>query len=207
LFQKIRELSKHLAIYGSGDVAIQALNFLLLPLYVKYLTKADYGVLALLASVEATVKLFFRWGVDGAFMRFWYDCEDEHARQRLASTLFFFLLGTNGVLLILALIASPFLSERLLQSPGYTLALQLVLLNTFAIGLGDSFRDVVSDVRLRWAVLLLSAPALPIRDIARASGYGSLQALGRAFRDAGLPPPSAVRRLYGQVVDVTKLVA
>jgi O-antigen/teichoic acid export membrane protein len=134
LFQKIRELSKHLAIYGSGDVAIQALNFLLLPLYVKYLSKADYGVLALLASVEATVKLFFRWGVDGAFMRFWYDCTDERERQRLASTLFLFLLGANGVLLVLSLVASPFLSSRLLQSEGYTLALQLVLLNTFAIG-------------------------------------------------------------------------
>jgi len=134
LFQKIRELSKHLAIYGSGDVAIQALNFLLLPLYVKYLSKADYGVLALLASVEATVKLFFRWGVDGAFMRFWYDCADESERQRLASTLFLFLLAANGVLLVGSLVAAPFLSARLLQSEGYTLALQLVLMNTFAIG-------------------------------------------------------------------------
>lgn len=134
MFQKIRELTKHLAIYGSGDVAIQALNFLLLPLYVKFLSKADYGVLALLASVEATVKLFFRWGVDGAFMRFWYDCADEHERQRLASTLFLFLLGANGVLLVLSLVAAPFFSGRLLQSEGYTLALQLVLLNTFAIG-------------------------------------------------------------------------
>jgi O-antigen/teichoic acid export membrane protein len=134
LLQRIRELPKHLAIYGAGDVAIQALNFLLLPFYVRYLTAADYGVLALLASVEATVKLFFRWGVDGAFMRFWYDCPDDRSRQRLASTLFFFLLGTNGVLLLLSLAASPFVSERLLQSPGYTLALQLVLLNTFAIG-------------------------------------------------------------------------
>jgi O-antigen/teichoic acid export membrane protein len=134
LLQRIRELPKHLAIYGAGDVAIQALNFLLLPLYVRYLTQADYGVLALLASVEATVKLFFRWGVDGAFMRFWYDNDDEAGRQRLSSTLFFFLLGTNGVLLVLSLVASPFISERLLQSSGYTLALQLVLLNTFAIG-------------------------------------------------------------------------
>jgi O-antigen/teichoic acid export membrane protein len=134
LLQRIRELPKHLAIYGAGDVAIQALNFLLLPFYIRYLSQADYGVLALLASVEATVKLFFRWGVDGAFMRFWYDCEDERGRQRLASTLFFFLLGTNGVLLVLSLVAAPFLSERLLQSEGYTLALQLVLLNTFAIG-------------------------------------------------------------------------
>ncbi len=134
MFQKIRELSKHLAIYGSGDVAIQALNFLLLPLYVKYLSKADYGVLALLASVEATVKLFFRWGVDGAFMRFWYDCTDARERQRLASTLFLFLLAANGVLLLISLVAAPFLSTSLLQSEGYTLALQLVLLNTFAIG-------------------------------------------------------------------------
>ena len=90
MLQKIRELPKHLAIYGAGDVAIQALNFLLLPFYVRYLSPADYGVLALLASVEATVKLFFRWGVDGAFMRFWYDCEDERGRQRLASTLVLF---------------------------------------------------------------------------------------------------------------------
>ena len=134
MFQKIRELSKHLAIYGAGDVAIQALNFLLLPIYVRYLSAGDYGVLALLGAIEAYVKLCFRWGVDGSFMRFWYDCEDERARQRLASTLFFFLLGTNGVLLIASVLASPFISDRLLQSPGHTLALQLVLLNTFAIG-------------------------------------------------------------------------
>jgi O-antigen/teichoic acid export membrane protein len=134
VLQRIRELSKSLAIYGAGDVAVQAINFLLLPIYVQYLTKTDYGVLALLASVEAPVKLFFRWGVDGAFMRYWYDCADARARQRLASTIFFFLLALNGALLIVSLVAAPFISERLLQAPGYTRALQLVLLNTFAIG-------------------------------------------------------------------------
>ncbi len=134
MLQKIRELSKSLAIYGAGDVAVQAINFLLLPVYVEYLTKADYGVLALLASVEAPVKLFFRWGIDGAFMRYWYDCEDDRARQRLASTIFFFLLALNGALLVTSIAAAPLISERLLQAPGYTLALQLVLLNTFAIG-------------------------------------------------------------------------
>jgi O-antigen/teichoic acid export membrane protein len=133
LFQKIRELSKNLAIYGLGDVAIQIVNFALLRVYVEYLSKEDYGILALLGSVEAVTKLFFRWGVDGSFMRFWYDCEDDPARQRLASTLFFFLLATNGVLLAASVAASPWLSAWL-RAPGYTLALQLVLLNTFAIG-------------------------------------------------------------------------
>ena len=132
--QKIRELSRNLAIYGAGDVAIQAVSFLLLPIYVQYLSAADYGVLALLAGIEAITKLFFRWGVDGSFMRSWYDCPDAGARQRLSSTLFFFLLAVNGTLVLLAAGAAPFVAERLLGAPGYTLALQLVLLNTFAIG-------------------------------------------------------------------------
>ena len=133
MFQKLRELSKNLAIYGLGDVSIQVVNFALLRLYVQYLSMEDYGILALLGSVEAVTKLFFRWGVDGSFMRFWYDCPDDRARQRLSSTLFFFLLGTNGLLLAASVAISPWLSTWLGAS-GYTLALQLVLLNTFAIG-------------------------------------------------------------------------
>ncbi len=133
MLQKIRELSKNLAIYGLGDVSIQVVNFALLRVYVQYLSQEDYGILALLGTVEAITKLFFRWGVDGSFMRFWYDCPDDRARQRLASTLFFFLLATNGLLLVSSVAISPWLSTWL-GAPGYTLALQLVLLNTFAIG-------------------------------------------------------------------------
>jgi O-antigen/teichoic acid export membrane protein len=132
LFDKIRGLSKNLAIYGLGDVAIQIVNFFLLGLYVHYLTPTDYGVLGLLGAVEAGAKLFFRWGLDGSFMRFWYE-HDEAGRKRLASTIFFFLLGVNGVLLAASLAAAP-LAAPALGIAGYAPALQLVLLNTFAIG-------------------------------------------------------------------------
>ena len=68
-------------------------------------------------------------------MRFCYDCEDEPARQRLASTIFFFLLAVNGAAARrLARWPRRSLVGALLGAPGYTLALQLVLLNTFAIG-------------------------------------------------------------------------
>jgi O-antigen/teichoic acid export membrane protein len=134
MLHKIRELSTNLAIYGLGDVAIQVVNFLLLKVYVHYLTPSDYGILGLLGAVEAAAKLFFRWGLDGSFMRFWYEYDNEEGRRRLSSTIFFFLLGINGVLLLASIAAAPFVSEWLLGTAGFTIALQLVLLNTFAIG-------------------------------------------------------------------------
>jgi O-antigen/teichoic acid export membrane protein len=131
---KVRDLGKQLAIYGAGDVAVSAVNLLLLPIYVRYLSEHDYGVLGLLGAVEVVAKIFFRWGLDGSFMRLFYESDDERGRQRLASTIFFFLLGVNGVLLAVSLGASPWLARVIFNDTAATRALQLVLLNTFAIG-------------------------------------------------------------------------
>jgi AraC-like DNA-binding protein len=55
------------------------------------------------------------------------------------------------------------------------------------------WRVVTNDLRLRFAVLLLSVNSLSIADVAVSSGYGSTNALALAFRRAGLPAPSIVR--------------
>jgi O-antigen/teichoic acid export membrane protein len=134
LFGKIRDLSKNMAIYGLGDVAISIVNFFLLGLYVKYLSADDYGVLGLLGSVEVIAKVVFRFGLDGSFMRFFYDCETDADRQRLASTIFFFLLALNGVVVLVLLAFAPALADALFGGREQALALRLVLLNTFLIG-------------------------------------------------------------------------
>jgi transcriptional regulator GlxA family with amidase domain len=43
------------------------------------------------------------------------------------------------------------------------------------------------------SVVLLSADDASVTDVATAVGYGSVDAMSRAFRDAGLPPPSVVQ--------------
>jgi AraC-like DNA-binding protein len=58
---------------------------------------------------------------------------------------------------------------------------------------GAGFRDAMRVLRLRAAVLYLSAPTGTPSEVARAVGYGSLDAMGRAFRDASLPAPSVVQ--------------
>ncbi|MEO7729944.1 MAG: AraC family transcriptional regulator [Kofleriaceae bacterium] len=66
------------------------------------------------------------------------------------------------------------------------------LTRTFGL-FGAGFRDAMRVIRLRAAVLLLSAPDGTPSDVARIVGYGSLDAMGRAFRDAHLPAPSVVQ--------------
>ncbi len=116
MFAKAAGLFKNLAIYGLGDAATSAISFLLLPIYVRYLSPEDYGVIALLLTVEVAAKILFRWGVDASFMRFYYECRDERDKQRLASTLFLALLAVNGALTAAALIAAPWLGQRLFDT-------------------------------------------------------------------------------------------
>ena len=103
---RIKSLFRNLVIYGLGDVATSLVSFLLLPLYTRYLAPADYGVIAMLLTIEAVAKIVFRWGVDTAFMRLYFDCRDTASRQRLASTIFFFLLAINGSLVLASVAAS-----------------------------------------------------------------------------------------------------
>jgi O-antigen/teichoic acid export membrane protein len=134
VFGRIKELFTSLVIYGAGEVAIQVVSLVLLPVFTRYLTPADYGILALLLSVETITKIVYRWGIDASFMRLYYDCETDAARQRLASTIFWFLALVNGALLSAALILVPTLAARLLGTGGYALAFGLVLVNTFVGG-------------------------------------------------------------------------
>jgi len=134
LFQQIRQLSKNVTIYGLGDVAVSLVNFALLGLYVKFFDATDYGIIGMLGGLEVLAKIVFRFGLDGSFMRLFYDRDGPEDRRRLASTIFFFLLGLNGAVALVLLLAAPAIAAWLLGGAQYTAALRLMLINTFAIG-------------------------------------------------------------------------
>jgi O-antigen/teichoic acid export membrane protein len=134
VFSKVRELSKNITIYGLGDVAVSVINVLLLPVYVLYFDPSAYGVINVLISMEVIAKIVFRFGLDGSFMRFYYEAGEGRGRQQLASTIFLFLLVLDGTVLLVLLACAPALSASLLDGRQYVNALRLMLVNTFAIG-------------------------------------------------------------------------
>jgi len=129
------DLTKSVAIYGAGDVAITAVNLLLLPWYLKVLREEDLGAVGLLVATEAIIKIGFRWGLDGAFMRYYLDRAPGLERQRLASSLYAFLAVASGLLFVVLLAASGPLASFLFDehAPRYLTPLRMMLCNTFIL--------------------------------------------------------------------------
>jgi O-antigen/teichoic acid export membrane protein len=128
--EHLRRLTTGTAIYGAGDAAITVVNFLLLPLYVRILSPEDYGALLVLISIETFAKLINRWGLDGAFMRFYLERQPGAARQDLASSILVFLMCVDGAILAVLLIASRDLVNVLFGHAQYLSAMRLMLVNT-----------------------------------------------------------------------------
>ncbi len=128
---RLKHLGTGVAIYGAGDAAIQVVNFVLLPVYVRFafLTTADFGALALIGAIEAFSKVVNRWGLDGAFMRYYHERAEGRDRQTMASTIVWFMLIANGVLLAGTLLASNRLAAVMSLGPAYVPALRLMLVN------------------------------------------------------------------------------
>jgi len=136
LRDRLKHLTKGVAIYGAGDAAISVVNFLLLPVYVKFsfLTAADYGALLTLGSIEAFAKVINRWGLDGAFMRYYHEREPGADRQRMTSTIFWFLAAADGALLAVTLAGSGWLARALGLDAAHLVAMRLMLVNIFLVG-------------------------------------------------------------------------
>ena len=141
---RLKQLTAGVVIYGAGDAAIQAVNFLLLPLYVRYLTPTDYGALLMLTSVETFLKLMNRWGLDGAFMRYYLDRDEGHARARFTSTIVIFIAVLDGALLAAALLGSPWIAGWLFTIGFLKLSLwkAVLALVAWAYFLGVALRRV-----------------------------------------------------------------
>lgn len=113
-------------------------------------------------------------------------CADEPARfRRLWSALQPLYASDGGTASLKQIAASLDMSMRQVARDAKELA------TTF--GLAGGWRASLLALRLRVAVLLLSARDATVAEVARLVGYGSPIALARAFRDAALPAPSAVQ--------------
>lgn len=96
----MRRLASDTLIYGLGSVANQAVAFLLLPLYTRYLTPADYGTLALIGAAGNVLAMAAALGIHSGLTRIFFTYAEVEDRQAVVATALLF--GVASCVLVMA---------------------------------------------------------------------------------------------------------
>jgi len=131
MFNNVRRISRQLFAYGTADVFVLAVSFLLLPIYTRVLSPREYGALALLLVCEAFLKIVNRWGLDAAFLRLYYEEPDAERRRVLAGTIAGFIAIVNGALAAILLVLAGPINRALFDSLEFIWPYRLLIVNGF----------------------------------------------------------------------------
>lgn len=85
MFQAKRML-KHSSIYAFGNLSRQLVGFLMLPVYTRYLSPADYGVVGLLIFMVTLIELVFGARLFHAVPKYYYEQENKRSGYDVIST-------------------------------------------------------------------------------------------------------------------------
>ncbi|MEW6704304.1 MAG: lipopolysaccharide biosynthesis protein [Pseudomonadota bacterium] len=118
---------RHSAIYALGNAMNRLGAFLLLPLYTRYLTVAEYGGLELFYAVSAVVSSLLSVGIAHATLRFYFEYDADEDRRAVVSTNLIASLVICGLgVAVVGLAAGPVMN-LLMDGQLSALGLQLVL--------------------------------------------------------------------------------
>ncbi|HEV8249047.1 MAG TPA: oligosaccharide flippase family protein [Gaiellaceae bacterium] len=108
LFERMKELLRHTAVYGLGNLVARIVSVLLLPLYTRYLTPGDYGLIETLVALSAVLTALVAQAMKSAFFRFYFDSAEDDRRRRVILTAFWYVMAAaTGVLALGVAFAGP----------------------------------------------------------------------------------------------------
>ena len=87
--------AKDAGVYGLGNILNAITSFIMLPLYLNYLTPAYYGIISIATALRNIMFMMCKMGLDKRYRRFYFDCNSDEERKRLFSTLVFSLIIFN----------------------------------------------------------------------------------------------------------------
>lgn len=82
MINDIKRLAKNSMGFGIGTILTQAIGFFLLPIYTRYLTPSDYGILSIATVVSSILAIILIFGQHGAISRFYYDYHRDSTKLR-----------------------------------------------------------------------------------------------------------------------------
>jgi O-antigen/teichoic acid export membrane protein len=133
----IAALARDTAIYGATRVLLKSLAFLLVPLYARYLSPAEFGAYELILATVAFVDVLVAANMDGAFARYYFERDDPAWRRQIVS-LYLAIETVYPALVVGGLITvSGVLSDRVFGAETYAAFFVIALVDLYLTNIVD----------------------------------------------------------------------
>ncbi len=106
LLSRMKELFRHSAVYGLGSIVARILGVLLLPLYTRYLSPGDYGLIETLVALAAVLSALVAQAMKSAFFRFYFDSAEPSRRLLVVRTAFWYVMAASTATLVVGVVFS-----------------------------------------------------------------------------------------------------
>src|SRR6476659_284322 len=103
---RLKELFRHSAIYGVGSIVARFIGVLLLPLYTRYLSPSDYGLIETLVALSAVLTALVAQAMKSAFFRFYFDSAEPARRLLVVRTAFWYVMAASTATLVVGVVLS-----------------------------------------------------------------------------------------------------
>jgi len=150
MFARLKDTGQHTTIFGIGSLLQQGANFLLLPVYTRYLSPAEYGVINLLLVGGMLLSSIVAAPVGAALFRSYYDYDSKKEQSVVVSTALFLVAFGSSILLVVGALFSSSLSVLLTGDAQYAFLCVLVLITSTFNGI--SMVTLVVFRAQKWSV-------------------------------------------------------
>ncbi len=99
MFDHLKRLARHTAVYGVGDLLGRAVTFFLVPLHARLLSKTENGLMGVAFVFIAFASIFYSLGINQALLRYFGGSEDEEEQKRTFSSA---LIATGAAAILLS---------------------------------------------------------------------------------------------------------
>jgi O-antigen/teichoic acid export membrane protein len=151
LLETIKGVAKDTAIYGLGGVAARFASFFLIPLYTRFLSPAEFGILSIILVLPALLSEIANAGIIQGFYRLFFDIPE--GRETTIDTATWFSLIAAAAFLILVLPTAPLIAKALLGNSSFA---SLFRLSAVVICLGNLTRLGLALLRVERRVKLFT---------------------------------------------------
>ena len=90
-------LGRDTMLYGLGTILTRVVSFIMLPVYTRYLTPADYGLLQILDLALDIATILISAGATAGIMRFYFKAQSEKERSNVLFTGWGTQVGLNVI--------------------------------------------------------------------------------------------------------------